>query len=168
MAAEDRMEDGADGARASFVETVGLIGQAEGMPRIAGRVFGLLLHDGRAYAFGELADVLQVSRGSVSGAVRLLEARDLVRRTTMPGERGDFFRLADAPFTGLLEGAHRRVARARDDIAAHLPDLADGPRARAEDYVAFYGALASALDDARARLSDHEDAGSAPATEDAR
>ena len=144
-------------ARDAFVETVGLIGQAEGMPRIAGRVFGLLLHDGRAYGFGELADVLQVSRGSVSGAVRLLEERDLIRRTAKPGERGDFFRLSDTPFTGLLEGAHRRVCRARDEIAAHVPNLADGARGRIEDYVAFYNALATSLDAARARLADTDE-----------
>ncbi|MGR3541165.1 MAG: GbsR/MarR family transcriptional regulator [Hasllibacter sp.] len=142
-------------ARAAFIETVGLIGQADGMPRIAGRLFGLMLFDDRERAFGELADELEVSRGSISSAVRLLEERGLIRRTARPGERGDFFALEEDPFPSLLRAARERQERAARRIAESLDALpagADGPRARVGDYLAFYRAITAGLDHALTRL----------------
>ncbi|MDG1067192.1 MAG: MarR family transcriptional regulator [Sulfitobacter sp.] len=76
-----------DAVRADFIEKSGLISQAEGLPRIAGRVFGMLIFDGDMISFGELATRLQVSRASISTSIRILEERGLVKRMTKAGER---------------------------------------------------------------------------------
>jgi len=144
-----------DDIRQDFIERVGQITQAEGMPRSAGRIFGLLMFDGTAVSFGDLANQLEISRGSVSSSVRLLEDRNVIRRIGKPGDRQDYFEFASQPFTGLLEDAVRRTKRARDDIGqslASLPDDATGPRERLTAYYNFYEAINGGLTQARTAL----------------
>ena len=140
-----------DNARAAFIEKVGLIAQAEGMPRSAGRLFGLLLFDGTAHAFGQLAEELQISRGNVSASVRILEERELIVRETRPGDRKEYFRLADDPFPTLLRNAQARTARAATEIEKDLADLprdAHGARERIRAYAGFYRAIVAGLEHA--------------------
>lgn len=133
--------------RSDFIEKSGLISQAEGLPRIAGRVFGLLIFDGEAVSFGDLATRLQVSRASISSSIRLLEERGLIKRMTKPGERQDFFQLAPNPYATMLEGIQKRTRSTRDDIAdtiASLPSDADAV-GRLGEYADFYASLDSAI-----------------------
>lgn len=135
-------------ARAAFIETIGLIAQAEGMPRSAGRLFGLLVFDGTEHSFGKLAEDLQISRGNVSASVRILEERDLVMRVAKAGDRQDYFRLADNPFPSLLRNAQARTGRAAREIEKSLDALpvgADGQRARLQDYANFYHSIVAGL-----------------------
>lgn len=134
--------------RIEFIEKIGLIAQADGLPRIAGRVLGLLVFDGEALAFGDIAGELQVSRGSVSSATRILEERRLIRRTTRPGQRQDFFQLAEKPYVSMMEGVAARLSRAQAEIDATVADLPDGNRAvreRVADYARFYRSLTKAV-----------------------
>ena len=147
-------------ARTAFIERVGLIVQADGMPRSAGRLFGLLLFDGTEHAFGRLAEELQISRGNVSTSIRLLEERGLVVRETKPGDRQDYFRLADDPFPTLLRGVQARTARAAAEIEKSLPDLpgeASEVRARIEAYAGLYLAIVTGLDHALTRIDPSTD-----------
>ena len=67
---------------------------ASGMPRMASRVFALLLSrdDGSATST-ELALALQASPAAISGAVRYLIQLHLITRGHRPGERRDVYRL---------------------------------------------------------------------------
>ena len=135
--------------RAAFIEKTGLIAQNEGIPRVAGRVFGLLLFDGEPVSFGDLARQLLVSRGSISTSTRLLEERALIRRVTKPGERQDFFQLADRPFPNMLRTVKTEFDRAQADIAASVADICPSRpdiRARVQDYADLYAALSGAID----------------------
>ncbi|WP_439109801.1 GbsR/MarR family transcriptional regulator [Lentibacter sp.] len=136
-----------EAVRSGFIEKSGLISQAEGLPRIAGRVFGLLIFDGEMVSFGDLATRLQVSRASISSSIRLLEERGLIKRMTKPGERQDFFQLAPNPYATMLEGIQKRTQSTRDDIAdtiASLPSDADAVE-RLKEYADFYASLDSAV-----------------------
>ena len=142
---------GIEDIRSDFIEKVGQIVQGEGLPKIAGRVFGLLMFDGTPVSFGDLAQELQVSRGSISSSVRLLETRGVIKRVGLPGERQDYFRITEDPFTGLLEGAMRRFDRASHEIEASLSDLPDDAactRERLRTYAAFYKTLGRGLQQA--------------------
>jgi len=153
--------DTLDAVRAEFIEKIGLIAQTEGLPRIAGRVFGLLVFDGAAIAFSDLAESLQVSRGSISSSVRLLEERGLVKRTARPGERQDYFQLADNPYATMLDRAKRSLSHARDDInatIARLPASDVDVRTRLNAYADFYGAMETCLLGALTTLDDGGDA----------
>lgn len=136
--------------RSDFIEKVGLISQAEGLPRIAGRIFGTLVFDGSIVSFGDLAEMLQVSRASVSTSVRLLEERGLIKRIAKPGERQDYFQLSPNPYATMIEGAQKRIRSAKADIVDTIGQLpADAaPLGRLKDYAAFYGSIENSLGDA--------------------
>lgn len=78
----------------NFVEEVGLLFETLGFPRMAGRVFGwLLISNPPHQSPGELAEVLQASKGSISTMTRLLEQIGLIERVSLPGQRRDYFRI---------------------------------------------------------------------------
>ena len=77
-----------------FIERFALDLTSSGVPRMPARVFaGLLTTDSGNLTAGELADLLQVSPASVSGAVRYLEQVALVVREREPGSRRDHFQV---------------------------------------------------------------------------
>lgn len=95
-----------------FIEQKGMEYQAEGLPRIAGRLMGLMLIEEGPFGFGSLAERLKVSRGSISTNTRLLESLGVIERVSKPGERGDYFQLSSEPYLSLLAGINLRLKRA--------------------------------------------------------
>lgn len=134
--------------RSEFIEKTGLIAQNQGIPRVAGRVLGLLLFDGEALSFGQLAQQLQVSRGSISTSTRLLEDRALIKRLTKPGQRQDFFQLAEHPFPNMLQTVRQELDRAQADIQASVSDICPSRpdiKARVQDYANLYATLSASM-----------------------
>lgn len=124
-----------------FVERLGLASQAEGLPRIAGRLLAYLLVSGKPCGFDELAAGLRVSRASVSTNTRLLESIGVIERVTRPGARGDFYQLGEDPYGRLVQGAVKRLHRMRALLAdareSFPPGLAEAA-ARLAEMEAFY------------------------------
>lgn len=147
-----------DTVRSDFIEKTGLTSQAEGLPRIAGRVFGMLIYDGDVVSFGDLATTLQVSRASISTSIRILEERGLVKRVTKPGERQDFFQLASNPYGTMLEGIQKRNRAIKTDIDQTIQHLPDGSQAidRLTAYANFYASLDAAVTVALTELNTAE------------
>lgn len=142
-----------DPVRSDFIEKIGVIAQSEGLPRIAGRVFATLLYDGDRISFGQLSQSLQVSRGSISSSVRLLESQQLIKRVAKPGDRQDYFQVVDDAFAHMVDAAVLRARRAARDIAETLKDIPEnGPRQRVADYVAFYRAMGAGLETTAEKL----------------
>jgi DNA-binding transcriptional regulator GbsR (MarR family) len=144
-----------EAARADFIEKIGVIAQTEGLPRIAGRILAMLLYDGERVSFRQLADALQVSRGSISSSVRILESQQLIKRVAKPGDRQDYFQVVDNAFANMVEASASRARRAAADIEESLkviPASEMGPRARVADYAAYYSAMAEGLDTAAKAL----------------
>jgi DNA-binding transcriptional regulator GbsR (MarR family) len=96
-----------------FIERLGLISQAEGMPRISGRILGVLVLFDAPFSFSQLSEKLQVSRASVSTNTRLLETLAIIERTTKPGERQNYFRLRKNPYVSLMRGIQTRMLYAQ-------------------------------------------------------
>ncbi|RBP50637.1 GbsR/MarR family transcriptional regulator [Arenicella xantha] len=108
-----------------FIEYTGLAMQADGLPKIAGRIFGLLIISDDLLSFSSIAETLQVSRGSVSTNTRLLESLGIARRVSLMGERQDYFRLPDNPYSSLIEGfagRTRNYLRALDKTLNKAPE----------------------------------------------
>lgn len=144
-------------AKDDFVEQFGLVMQAEGFPRIAGRLLGLFVLEGGPLGSADLAERLSVSRGSVSTNTRLLEELGAIERVALPGARGDFFRLADNPYIRISERKAVRAQRTAVAIGQHRDRL--GPeegdaKARMADLAAFFEAIAQACSDANVRLRE--------------
>ncbi len=133
--------------RGEFIEKTGMISQAEGLPRIAGRVFGMLIFDGEAVSFGDLATRLQVSRASISTSIRLLEERGLVKRLTKAGDRQDYFQLATNPYATMFDGILKRTRATREDIAQTIDSLPQDAEAvsRLTAYADFYASTEAAV-----------------------
>lgn len=143
------MSEALEETRSAFIEKIGLKTQADGLPRIAGRVLGLLIWDGAAVSFGSLAEQLMVSRGSISSATRILLERRLIKRIAKAGERQDFFQLSDAPYVSMMEATKISLDNAKDEIDATLKDIPDAQaeiKARVAAYADFYGKMSKAVD----------------------
>lgn len=155
-----------DAIREDFIEKTGLISQAEGLPRIAGRVFGMLIFDGDMVSFGDLATRLKVSRASISTSMRILQERGLVKRTSKPGERQDYFQLAPNPYATMFELIQKRTRATRDEIAETINSLPNDFDAigRLTAYADFYASTDAAVGVALRELntSTQDEAGQQP------
>ncbi len=137
-----------DEIRADFIEKVGMMSQSDGLPRISGRVLGLLIFDGTAVSFGDLAEQLQVSRGSISSASRMLVDRGMIKRVSRPGQRQDFFQLADKPYATMLRNVALGLEKAKAEIDNTVQELdaeRSDAKARVSAYAAFYGVMIDAV-----------------------
>ena len=105
-----------DPANQQFIEKMGLFFEADGAPRISGRILGLLLLTPGDCSLDDLAEELQVSKASVSTNARLLESWGAVERTSRPGDRRDYYRIADDVEARMLERRLERMRAVRDLI----------------------------------------------------
>ena len=133
----------------NFVEQLGLIVQADGLPRIAGRILGLMVIHGGPYSFSELSVQLKVSRGSISTNTRLLENLGVIERTTKAGERQDYFKLHANPYIELIRGLQNRMKKASLIVAEtkqQLPSDNVAMQQRLDDLCYFYQSFIDATD----------------------
>jgi|GEM_PF-1598642 len=78
-----------------FVEKTGRFFEAEGAPRTAGRILGLMLLTHGELTLDEIAERLQVSKASVSTNARQMESMGVLERCSHLGDRRDFYRVPE-------------------------------------------------------------------------
>ena len=139
-----------------FIERMGMAAQADSLPRIAGRIWGLFMVTAGALSSSEIAQALQISRGSVSTNTRILQNLDILERRAHPGHRQDFFSIRRNPYAALVTASIARlnsnatmVREAREvlrksDAQGHLEELETF-------YVVLARAFAAARDELVAR-----------------
>lgn len=124
-----------------FIERLGLAVEADGLPRIAGRIMGLLLLQEGPCRANDLIERLGISHGSVSTNTRLLEQFGIVERITFPGDRATYYQLTDDPYARLLAGYLTRMRRmlslVSDTRAKLSPHLTSGQQ-RLQEMERFY------------------------------
>jgi hypothetical protein len=77
-----------------WVEAISILLERDGLPRMAGRIFGwLLVCDPPEQSMEELAAAVQGSKASMSTMTRLLVNAVLVEKVRLPGARRDAFRV---------------------------------------------------------------------------
>jgi DNA-binding transcriptional regulator GbsR (MarR family) len=137
-----------------LVERMGLALEAEGLPRIAGRLLGfLLVHEG-AFSLDDLADELQVSKASVSTNARQLERYGLVERTSAPGDRRDYYQMGPDVWEKLLARWQQKWEAMRalfTEAAASLPEEMEAGHARLIRAEQFHLLMVDLADRASAR-----------------
>jgi len=129
---------------ASELEFVELVGQQVallGLPGIAGRTLALLLVAPRALALEEIAEILQVSRASVSINTRIGIATGIVDLQILPGDRRKYYRFSERAFENRLERVNRFVASADRLAAAGLQSLQSDNRAARERLTTLRGVV---------------------------
>lgn len=104
-------------SQSEFVELTGRWWESIVGGRAAGRILGwLLICEPAHQSAAQLAETLQMSSGSVSTQVRLLESLGLVGRVTFPGDRSTYYEIGRDAWPGLLEQEGERI-RAMVDLA---------------------------------------------------
>lgn len=106
-----------------FIEQMGLSAQTDGVPRIAGRIFGYFVINGGPISFTQLAQELQVSRASVSTNVRILASIGFIERVALPGDRQDYYQLAASPFLRMIESYLLRMQRMQGILGAAIKSI---------------------------------------------
>lgn len=136
--------------RAEYVERWARTLEAQGEPRIAGRIFAhLATADEPHLSLAELAEQLGVSRGSVSTNTRRLIDMGLISRVLVPGSRREHYAADPAAARGMIERA-AAASRALEALAVEGVELLPGsttPGAQSLRLMAdVYGRLAGSLE----------------------
>ena len=75
-----------------WIEDIGLYFEQMGLPRMAGRVLGvLLISDPAEQSINSLCEILQASKSSISTTTRLLTEMGLIERVPSPVPRRAYF-----------------------------------------------------------------------------
>ncbi|WP_240231036.1 GbsR/MarR family transcriptional regulator [Devosia lacusdianchii] len=133
-------------AAENFIEQMGLITQTDGGPRIAGRIVGLLIVEGRPFSLAEMAERLKISKASASTNARSLASSGMIRQVAHAGDRQDYYELGDDPYTRIVETVTARmqeVARLVLEAEAKFPDDSGEARKRVRELAEFYQRLAA-------------------------
>ena len=76
-----------------FIEDIGLFFEQMGLPRMAGRILGvLLISDPPSQSITDLSEKLKASKSSISIMSRLLVENGLIERVASPLPRRDYYR----------------------------------------------------------------------------
>jgi hypothetical protein len=124
-----------------FVDATGTwAAKAYGMPQMTGRVLGWLLVCSPAeQTAAQLAEALDASKGSISGATSMLVRLRLAERLHVRGERADRFRIRPDAWDDQVRD--QGIDEVRAVLALGLAALEGEPpahRARLEELDAFY------------------------------
>ena len=144
----------------NFVERMGVALESDGLPRIAGRIFGLVLVSEDARSLDDLAAELRVSKGSVSTNARLLEQRGLLERVCRPADRRDYYSVRPDLFIHTMAQRLTRWQRFHEAIRAartSLPIRSQEVRDRLEEYEQAYAFISQVIGEALTRWQGTRD-----------
>ena len=132
-----------------YVEKVSRYFEQLTLPRMAGRIFAwLLISESPLVSTGELVEVLQASKSSVSSMTRLLMQIELIELISLPGDRRDYYRIAPNAWANSLkerlEQAHTFRQLAEEGLAL-LVGSDPERRARLEEMRSLYALLEGEL-----------------------
>ncbi len=138
-----------DPAVERFIERMGLEAEADGLPRISGRVLAYLIVSSTPVSLKEAAERLQVSRASVSTNCRLLEQLGGAHRVTVPGDRKDYYTLAAGFQERFMDATRNRLERKVNLAREALEELGDDQgvaRERMTEWLAFHDFILNEVD----------------------
>jgi DNA-binding transcriptional regulator GbsR (MarR family) len=141
-----------------FIEALGLHFENEGIPRIGGRMIGLLMLADRPLSLGQIADLLKVSPASVSTNARMFHTRALFEEISLPGDRRHYFVFSKSAWEQQIQAAMKTLSSAGKIYSGKLAQLGPEEHVRrqrmseaCEFFEFFHGVIGSALEQWRAR-----------------
>jgi DNA-binding transcriptional regulator GbsR (MarR family) len=140
-----------------FIEQMGLNAQADGLPRIAGRIAGYFIIHGGPVSFAQMAEELKVSRGSVSTNARKLVSIGFIEKVTIPGDRQDYYQLSKAPFLRMISVYLQRMRHIQSIVETanrNIPECLSETRKRLQEMRHFYREAALSNESLLTRLSE--------------
>ena len=82
----------------NFVERMGLTMERTGASRTLGRILALLIVAEEPLSLTQMAEILRVSKASISTNARLCEQTGLVLRVSLPGDRRTYYEILPGAF----------------------------------------------------------------------
>jgi biotin operon repressor len=123
-----------------FVEAMGLLYERQGVARIGGRMLGLLLITDGPLAAERIAELLKVSRASVSTNIRIFTHTGICEHVSVPARREHYYAMREDAFARHLEtsiGTIRTLANIlREGLDAVTPGYA-AARSRMQEARAY-------------------------------
>lgn len=92
-----------------FIEGMGSYFENEGVPRIGGRILGLLLASEKPLSAEQLAARLKVSRASISTNIRILTTSGLVEKMSFLDHRHTFYSITGDVWGRAITAGHEKV-----------------------------------------------------------
>jgi DNA-binding transcriptional regulator GbsR (MarR family) len=80
-----------DVIKKDFIQDFGEAYHMFGLPRLMGRIVGLLLHADEPVSLDFITNELNVSKGPVSQIIKRLRDHNQVKRVWIPGDRKDYY-----------------------------------------------------------------------------
>ncbi|MFO7583488.1 MAG: hypothetical protein R6W69_02065 [Anaerolineales bacterium] len=122
-----------------FIENMGLHFEQYDIPRIGGKILGLLLVASRPVSPEEMSEILQASRSSISTNLRTLSMVGVIEQVSVPGERSDYYIFADDAWQELLEIRLENIQDLREMTQHGQQGLLDQPEVsqRLENAIAW-------------------------------
>jgi len=141
-----------------FIEDIGLFFEQIGMPRMAGRILGvLLISDPPAQSITEIGQTLQASKSSISIMARFLVEVGLIEKVASPIPRRDYFRFKPGgwiiymrQWLGLMSGLHQITERGMD----LLKDKPEEMKERLQEAHDVFSLLEEHMPEILSRLED--------------
>jgi DNA-binding transcriptional regulator GbsR (MarR family) len=137
-----------DARTLQFTDRLALLFENDGLPPIAGRIFGLLLLSDDALSLDQLAESLGVSKASASTNARLLAQLGVVEQVRRQGSRRDYYRMAPDLFERSMAQRLARWRRFTEVIGEGrrtLPLRSTEVRRRLEQYESGFSYMADAI-----------------------
>lgn len=86
-----------------FIDKLGAFYESTGIPRISGRIVGLLLVMEVPVSPEDISKILSVSRSSISTSLSLLKAYKFTEEIRYPGDRKEYYKYSDNALENLLK-----------------------------------------------------------------
>jgi DNA-binding transcriptional regulator GbsR (MarR family) len=113
-----------------FIENMGRYFESYGIPRIGGRILGLLLIAHEPLSAQEIARILKASRASISTNFRLLLTSGLAEKVTFPGDRTTYFAFPETAWEKAMSAEVQGIAAMRKIAQQGLEALSSADSAR--------------------------------------
>jgi DNA-binding MarR family transcriptional regulator len=141
-------------AQQQFLERFAVALETDGFPRIAGRIFGLLIMCDEDLSLDEIAELVGASKASVSVNTRMMEEKGLIDRVSRSGDRRDYYKLSADPFGRTIESRLQRWDRIREVMGEGMSDQALPlcARTRLKEFDSLSGELREMLSAALVRV----------------
>lgn len=109
-----------------LVEDIGVYFDNQGFQPIAGRIIGfLMVMDKERYSFDEIIENLQISKGSASTILRILQLRGEIEYITIPGDRKKYYQIKYKTPDHLVHEFYNKVMLYKNIICKTLNLKAD-------------------------------------------
>jgi len=113
-----------------LIESIGRDNEKDGFQPVTARIMGLLMvMDKEEYTFDEIVEEMQISKSTVSNALRNLELRGVLEYVTYPGDRKRYFRFVSGDIDEMIVEVEKSMLQ-KLDIIKQIIELKKNPNSR--------------------------------------